>query len=129
MREIKQTCENEELLKLCNKVRELISAADYNNCYDIICLAMRVFPDAPHPHNLLGILLEQKGQHAAAMRHFRAAYALDPTYLPARQNLESFGTFYSSGDCAFDESDCIPKQTNQTVKHNVGFVVRKGCVK
>ena len=26
-------------------------------------------------------------------KHFRAAYALDPTYIPARQNLEVYGTF------------------------------------
>ena len=47
-------------------------------------------PDSPEPHNLLGILLEKEGEPVAAMKHFRAAWALDPSYEPARKNLESF---------------------------------------
>ncbi len=39
------------------------------------------------------------------MKHFRAAWALDPTYLPASHNLNTYGTFFSNGSCAFDESD------------------------
>ena len=50
--------------------------------------------------------MEKEGDHPGAMKHFRAAYALDPTYLPARQNLDHYGTFYSRGGCAYDESDC-----------------------
>lgn len=129
MQEAKQNGEQKQLLSLCEKAKDLISSAEYENCYKMICLAMRNFPDSPQPHNLLGILLEREGQHAAAMRHFRAAYALEPTFRPARQNLETFGTFYSSGDCAFVEEDCLPKNTPNKTNHNVGFIVRKGCIR
>ena len=37
------------------------------------------------------------------MRHVRAAYALDPSYAPARQNLENFGTFEQNLGCAFGD--------------------------
>ena len=45
-------------------------------------------PDAPEPHNLLGIWFELKGNEDKAHRHYRAACALDPTFMPARKNLE-----------------------------------------
>lgn len=72
---------------------------------------MGKFPHSPQPHNLLGLLFEKEGNHIMAMKHFRAAYALDPTYLPVRHNLDKFGTFYNSGSCAFDESDCMQENS------------------
>lgn len=99
-----------ELEQLCVLVRAFVYEGSYDSCMEPICKAMERFPDAPHPHNLLGILLEKKGNHSAAMKHFRAASALDPTYLPVRQNLETYGTFYSRGTCAFDESD-VPESS------------------
>ena len=95
-----------QLQTLCAAVRKYAAARDYQKCAAMICKAMGEFPSAPQPHNLFGIVLEKEGDHVLAMKHFRAAYALDPTYTPARQNLEVYGTFYSCGKCAFDESDC-----------------------
>ncbi len=97
----------ENLTKLCDTVKDLIGMQDYQTCENMICQAMGSYPHAPQPHNLIGILLEKKGDHSCAMKHFRAAWALDPTYLPARQNLECYGTFFSKGRCAYDEKDCI----------------------
>ena len=74
---------------------------------------MGKFPHSPQPHNLLGLLFEKEGNHIMAMKHFRAAYSLDPSYLPVRHNLDKFGTFYSSGSCAFVESDC--KEENSLI--------------
>ncbi|MDW2796504.1 hypothetical protein RZO55_02775 [Clostridium boliviensis] len=110
----------ENLTKLCDTVRDLIGKQDYQTCENIICQAMGSCPHAPQPHNLIGILLEITGDHPAAMKHFRAAWALDPTYLPARQNLESYGTFFSNGRCAFDENDCISNETINT--HSVSEI-------
>ena len=98
-----------QLQELCAAVRKYSTARDYQKCVAMICKAMGEFPNAPEPHNLFGIVLEKEGDHAGAMKHFRAAYALDPNYIPARQNLETYGTFYAGGKCAFDESDC-PKR-------------------
>ena len=99
----------ERLQELCSAVRKYTAARNYPKCAAMISEAMKEFPNAPEPHNLLGIVLEKEGDHAGAMKHFRAAYALDPNYIPARQNLETYGTFYAGGKCAFDESDC-PKR-------------------
>ncbi|MGN0983299.1 MAG: hypothetical protein ACI4OI_00535 [Gemmiger sp.] len=97
-----------QLEALCAAVRKYSTVRDFQKCVALISQAMAEFPSAPQPHNLFGIVLEREGDHALAMRHFRAAYALDPAYAPARQNLEVYGTFCSCGRCAFDESDCPP---------------------
>ena len=78
-----------QLQALCDGVRKYAKARDHQRCVAMICEAMGKFPNAPEPHNLLGIVMEQEGDHAGAMKHFRAAYALDPTYLPARQKQNS----------------------------------------
>lgn len=116
MQEMKRNNEQEELLQICEQARHLILSARYDPCYQMVCLAMQNFPDSPQPHNLLGILMEKRGQHATAMRHFRAAYALDPAYLPAKQNLENFGTLSFVGQCAFDEADCPKKAQSRQEK-------------
>lgn len=94
-----------ELDQLCTSVRAFVIDGAYETGIEAICRAMERYPHAPQPHNLLGIILEKTGKHADAMKHFRAAWALDPTYLPANHNLIIYGTFYSNGTCAFDESD------------------------
>lgn len=97
-----------ELDILCTTVRELVEENKFDECIVVISNAMLNHPHAPHPHNLLGIVLERMGDHATAMKHFRAAWALDPAYLPANHNLNTYGTFFSDGGCAFDESDVPP---------------------
>ena len=92
---------------LCSQVREAVRQGELETCLQEICNAMAEYPDAPQPHNLLGIVLEKQGNHTSAMRHFRAAWALDPTYIPAEENLKTYATFYSRGRSAYDESDCM----------------------
>ncbi|HHU78393.1 MAG TPA: hypothetical protein GXZ29_05875 [Clostridiales bacterium] len=106
MKDINTAVSHKELTVLCKAVRKLVEQKEYSKCELLIKDAMRKYPHAPQPHNLIGILLEKKGDHVAAMKHFRAAWALDPTYIPARCNLERFGSLYPNEKCAFDESDC-----------------------
>lgn len=94
-----------EIEELCASVRKLVSEKKYGECISSITRVMGNYPHAPEPHNLLGIVLEKMGDHLMAMKHFRAAWALDPSYLPANHNLNTYGTFFSSGKCAYDESD------------------------
>ena len=49
--------------------------------------------EAAEPHNLLGIFFELRGDDNNARKHYRAAYALDPTYQPACRNLERLVEF------------------------------------
>ena len=121
--------QEEDLHKLCSTVRTLVSNGEYNECTTMISKAMGEHPHNPEPHNLLGIVLEHTGNHCAAMKHFRAAWALDPTYAPASQNLNNYGTFYSNGRCAYDESDCeIKEYTHYAVEYDdrgVGHMIRR----
>lgn len=41
----------------------------------------------PEAFNLLGVLQEMEGDHLAAVKNFRVALDLDPTYQPAQHNL------------------------------------------
>lgn len=118
-----------ELNELCATVRASVNEEAYQRCIEAICDAMVHNPHAPQPHNLLGIVLEKQGDHAGAMKHFRAAYALDPTYQPASHNLGVYGTFFSNGKCAFDESD-LPDSPPSNIEivydeRGIGHVVRK----
>lgn len=98
--------ETKDKQALCDRVRELIASGAYSECERVLIAAMGTYPHAPEPHNLLGILLEKQGHHVLAMKHFRAAWALDPTYRPVRQNLDQYASFTEHGAAAFDESDC-----------------------
>ena len=97
-----------ERQELCDRARALIKNWEFDECWTLLCDAMGRYPNLPEPNNLLGILLEKQGSHVLAMKHFRAAWALDPTYRPARQNIERYGSFFSVEAVAFDESDCPP---------------------
>lgn len=108
MKDTKTIPINYELTKLCNLVRNMVVSGHYEACLEHICNAMEKYPHAPEPHNLLGIVLEKTGDHGSAMKHFRAALALDSTYLPANHNLVTYGTFRPRGKCAFDEGDVPP---------------------
>lgn len=121
-----------QLNNLCETVRQYVYSGQYDECIELIHEAMSKYPDAPHPHNLLGIILEKTRQHSKAMSHFRAAYALDPSYRPAKFNLQTYGTFYSIGKCAFSEED-LPDEapSNKEVVYNekgVGYIVSKNQI-
>ncbi|MDL2258665.1 hypothetical protein LJC42_05880 [Eubacteriales bacterium OttesenSCG-928-K08] len=108
MNQTQSECPN-EMLALCSATKTLIKQQNYEECEQRLCDAMSRYPHSPVPHNLMGIVLEKQDCHTNAMRHFRAAYALDPNYSPARHNLDHYGTFFHKSDCAYDESDCEPE--------------------
>ncbi|MEL7648371.1 MAG: hypothetical protein AAGU76_09780 [Sedimentibacter sp.] len=62
--------------------------SEMEDSYKIIIDSLRENPDAPEPQNLLGLWNEVNKNFDLARKHYRAAYALDPTYRPATINLE-----------------------------------------
>lgn len=120
---------NNEIKELCLAVKAFVGEGRQDACIPSICQAMEKYPHAPEPHNLLGIVMEKMGDHLSAMKHFRAAWALDPTYAPAIHNLNTYGTFFSSGACAFDERDVPPPKNNDVEivydERGIGRVVRR----
>lgn len=97
---------NEELLDLITKAKTMISQHEFDACEALLSTAMFQNPHSAVPHNLMGLLLEHKRKHEDAMKHFRAANALDPAYGPSRWNLEGFSEFYRSRTEAYFISDC-----------------------
>ena len=54
-------------------------------------------PAQPEAYNLLGALLEIKGEQLEAQKFYRAALEIDPTFKPARTNLERATTWNKFG--------------------------------
>lgn len=102
--------------KYITEIIELIKENRFVESERLLEVAISKYPHDPEPHNLYGILFEKKYDHNMAMKHFRAAWDLDPTYLPARHNLEHYGTFVSRGHCAYDETDCDENENENEYK-------------
>lgn len=102
--------DDEKLDQLSHQIQLLISCGNYTDGEKLVCEALMNYPHAAQPHNLFGILLENAGEHAAAMKHFRAAWALDPTFLPARYNMNQYAdiTLKKHRDAYFAEDCDIP---------------------
>jgi len=86
-------------IKFNNYIRQAtieIHNHEFEKSYKAIINAIDINPNAPEPHNLLGIWYEFKNNNDLARKHYRAAYALDPTYKPASENLERVCTNFVS---------------------------------
>ncbi|MEA4912047.1 MAG: hypothetical protein VB092_05455 [Oscillospiraceae bacterium] len=99
----------DELLPDIERARDLMEKRDFAACEALLSTLMFQHPHDAVPHNLMGLLLERRGSHLAAMRHFRAACALEPGYAPAAWNLECYGEFARPHRCAFTAAECIAK--------------------
>ena len=66
---------------------------NYPRAEEQIKLAVLENPHSPAVHNLYGILEELLQNNDLARKHYRAAYALNPTYKPAVRNLERIYSF------------------------------------
>ena len=125
--------EQEAMDTLTARIRTLVGQQHFSEAEEEIARAMSAAPHAAQPHNLMGIVSAGRGDHIQAMKHFRAAWALDPTYLPARVNMERYGSFSARlPRPAFDETDCTPCPEEKRRAcwiahdaHGVGHVIRE----
>lgn len=99
---MKKTVPSPAFLKAIENAALALNAHDFQLSREIIAGAMTMDMDAPEPHNLLGILYELMGDDGAARQHYRAAYALDPTYKPSCRNLERLVLYGFSATGGFD---------------------------
>lgn len=100
------------LYECSKKAKTLIENGRFDECRKMLTPLFSQYPDYAEPQNLYGLLLEAKRDHVGAMKHFRAACALDPSYLPSRVNMEYFGTFDARGAIAYNEDDCPRQKSN-----------------
>ena len=102
-----------------------IQNGHFEKAFESIISEMCEAPDAPEPHNLLGIWFESKGDEDKARRHYRAACALDPTFKPARKNLERICTvFYSKNPRTYDYGvEASEAAAGKDDKHQVKHII------
>jgi len=102
-----------------------LQSGNFERAYELISEAMCAAPDAPEPHNLLGIWFELRGDEVKARRHYRAAYALDPTFKPACKNLEQICTVFDSKDPrTYDYGiEAEDTATGKARKHQVKHII------
>ncbi|MGB8451515.1 MAG: hypothetical protein WCD89_04210 [Anaerocolumna sp.] len=83
---------------------------EFEEAYKMIINTICINPNAPEPHNLLGLWYEMNGDEQLARKHYRAAYVLDPTYKPACNNLERISTFFITKAIPYDFGDIPEKE-------------------
>ena len=116
---------------LCRRIRTLIEAGALEQAEVVLAAAMGEAPHAPEPHNLIGIILEKKHDHVGAMKHFRAAWVLDPSYRPARINMEQYGDpFPDRRRYIFDVGGCPEEEKRDLYKveydgKGIGHMVKR----
>lgn len=81
---------------------EKLHSREFEEAYKTIINIICINPNAPEPHNLLGIWYEMNGEEQLARKHYRVSYVLDPIYKPACNNLERISTLFLSKDIPFD---------------------------
>ncbi len=88
----KETSPNVFNLTITEAIK-LLQKKDIKAAMSVISNAITLNMHAPEPQNLLGILCEIQGDDNTARKHYRAAYALDPSYKAACRNLERLVAF------------------------------------
>ena len=79
---IRQIAETGKTVPLCDVIRRLVENGAFDKAEREAARAMSEAPHAPEPHNLMGIILENENDHIGAMKHFRAAWALEQDFTP-----------------------------------------------
>ena len=125
--------EQRAMQPLTAHIRALVAQRHFSEAEDETAQAMAAAPHDAQPHNLMGIIAESRNDHVQAMKHFRAAWALNPTYRPARINMERYGSF--SGQMprpVYDETECAPSSAENRPayrieydKHGIGHVIKE----
>lgn len=75
--------------------------------------ALKRYPHAPQPQNLLGIIAEKHGDGVLAMAHYRASYALAPYYRPSGKNMDRYADRYIKKECYYTEQDCEDEELKE----------------
>lgn len=83
-----------ELIELAKRY---ISDRNFEKANDIVRKAIASDPAKPEAYNLCGVLLEIKGDWLEGQKFYRAALDIDPTYKPARANLERTTSWRKTG--------------------------------
>lgn len=81
-----------------NLAKAAINERDFEKAIKFLKKATSLNSEKPEPFNLLGIIYELRRNQPEAMKMYRAALALDPTYKPADENLQRASDMSNEGD-------------------------------
>ncbi len=87
---------------LVELAKRQITRRSFEDALGTVKRAIGIAPSHPEAYNLIGALHEIRGDSIEAQRFFRAALEIDPTFKPAKANLERSTSWKKSGDIAFD---------------------------
>ena len=113
------------------KAIEEITNNNFLQAKEYIHLAMLEDDSSPKAHNLLGAIAELTENLSLAGKHYRAAYALDPTFKPACRNLERITKFYyrlNIENIDFVEKLELKEETPYVIEYdcnNIGHLIKK----
>lgn len=71
-----------------NLAKSEINHRNFDRAVELLQEATSLNTEKPEPFNLLGVIYELKSDHPRAMKMYRTALSLDPTYKPADDNLQ-----------------------------------------
>jgi DNA-binding NtrC family response regulator len=90
--------------------KRYITERKFDAAQEHIKLAIAADAAKPEALNLLGALIEMRGDRLEALKQYRAALALDPTYKPAEDNLQRVVTRRQKGRAIAFGEPARPRQ-------------------
>ena len=83
-----------EYVSIIELAHKCINERYFDSALEHLRRAVYFDPSRPEAFNLMGAVLEIRRDLNEARKHYRAALSLDPTYVPARKNLERATSFH-----------------------------------
>lgn len=68
--------------------KKMINRREFERAQEYLEQSLTRDTSAPEPFNLLGVIQEMRGETTEALKKYRAALGLDPTYSPAQENMD-----------------------------------------
>jgi len=84
--------------ELLERAKSAINSRDFSRAEEFLNRAIKTEVEKAAAYNLLGALEEIKGNHTQAMKNYRTALDIEPSYGPAQKNLERAGKLGSKPD-------------------------------
>lgn len=86
---------DEDYNSLILRAKAAINERNFELAENLLKQATNLVEENAEPYNLLGVLAEMRGKFPQAMKMYRAALDIDPSYNPAQDNLERASDFNS----------------------------------
>ncbi|MBU0995180.1 MAG: response regulator [Proteobacteria bacterium] len=103
-----------DYITLIELTKRNISDRNFSTARETSRRAIATDPAKPEAYNLLGALLEIKGDRLEAQKFYRAALEIDPTFKPAQTNLERTTSWGKFGKIDLGRDNTDPATLNKS---------------